>query len=140
MEYANTISGLKAKHAEIQQEVERTKATLAKLSNDRLAIERALQAFGNHDFTTAPKVYDIIFERGELRRFVCDFLRQNGAKTTSEITLAIIDRKGEDPNDREYYGKIQRAVSRCLAHMADKGQAIRDKSKGTLAYTWSLPG
>jgi hypothetical protein len=139
MEYANTISGLQAKRIEIVQAIEVNKAELAKLSNDRLAIERALRAFGNSDYAEAPKVYEIIFERGELRRFVCDWLRVNGQQTTSQITLAIIDKRGEDPNDREYYAKIQRAVSRCLAHMASSGQAVRDKSGGMKAYGWALP-
>lgn len=139
MDYVNTISGLKNKHVEISQAIEINKAELAKLSNDRLAIERALRAFGNCDYAEPPKVYNVIFERGELRRFICDFLREKGKATTSQITLAIIEKRGEDPNDREYYATIQRAVSRALAHMASRSQAIRGKKvDGSVAYMWRL--
>lgn len=96
MEYVNTISGLKSKRIEIAQEIERLKAEVAKLSNDRLAIERALKTFGDAEHVEAPKVYEIIFERGELRRFVCDFLRETKGATTGQITLAIVEKRGED--------------------------------------------
>lgn len=139
MEYSNTISGLKSKRIEIAQAIETNKAELARLSNDRLAIERALRAFGDTDFVEPPKVYEIIFERGELGRFVCDFLREKKGATTAQITVAIIERRGENVSDRDYYAKIQRAVSRCLAHMATKGNAQRSRPSGGGAYIWKLP-
>lgn len=139
MEYTNTISGLKARRLEIVQEAEKLRAEAAKLMNDKISIEQVLTSLGCNDFQNAPRAYTITFERGQLRRFICDFLREHGKARTKDITLAIIKSQKRDPQDRAYYSKIQQSVSRCLAHMADKGQSVRDRSAGTLAYTWRLP-
>jgi len=139
MEYANTISGLKARRLEIMQKADELRAEASKLMNDKISIEQVLASLGCNDFQNVPRVYTITFERGQLQRFICDFIRERGPSMTRHITLAIIEEQGRDPKDRAYYSKIQQAVSRCLAHMADKGNAVRDRSAGTLAYTWRLP-
>jgi hypothetical protein len=136
MEYANTISGLQRKRDEIAQEIEGLKIQLAKLGNDRLAIERSLQAFGVGEVAEPPRFYEITFERGELRRFILRHLRAHGAATTREITSDIMATKGEDPNDKPRYSRIQQTVSRALAHLADRGGVVRSGS--SRGYVWRL--
>ncbi len=138
MAYANTISGLKAKRLELTKEIERLRSEAASLTNDRSAIEQVLRAFGCTEFENAPRVYNPTFERGQLHRFVCDYLRTHGKGTTRDVTLALIADRGKDPDDREFYNTIQRAVSRCLAHMGTRGQATRSGS--ARAYEWRLVG
>lgn len=140
MEYTNTISGLKSKRVEIAQEIERLQSEIGKLGNDRNALDRALRTFGCFEFDEAPRVYEMLFEKGQLRRFICDYIRENGPQTTRNMTLAVISMKGEDSRDTEYYAKIQRAVTRCLCHMAKGGQAVKEKIPGEQANTWALPG
>ena len=138
MEYSNTISGLKSKRIEIIKEIDQLRAEAARLTNDKTAIEQVLISFGDTEFDNAPRVYTVTFERGHLQRFICDFLRSHGTGTTREITLAVIEERGKDPDDRAFYSKIQQAVSRCLAHMGAKGQALR--TGDSRAYEWKLAG
>lgn len=134
--YTNTISGLQRKRDEISQELDRLKAAMAKLSNDRLAIDRTLQAFGVGEVAEPPRFYEITFERNELRRFILRHLRAEGSATTRDIVLSIMASKGEDPGDKHRYSRIQQAVSRALAHLADKGGVVR--SGDARAYRWKL--
>jgi len=136
MDYANTISGLQRKRGEIAQQIEALKIEIAKLSNDRLAIERSLRAFGVGEVAEPPKFYEITFERGELRRFILRHLRAHEAATTREIVLSIMEARGEDPNDKHRYSRIQEAVSRALAHLADRGGVVRSGS--SRGYVWRL--
>ena len=138
MEYTNTISGLKSKRTEIMQEIDRLRAEAAKLTNDKTAIEQVLISFGDAEFENAPRVYNVTFERGQLHRFICDHLRAKGSATTREVTLAVIASRGKDADDKAFYAKIQQAVSRCLANMGQKGQAVR--SGDSRAYEWRLGG
>ena len=135
MEYTNTISRLKSKRIEIMQEIDRLRAEAAKL---KTAIEQVLVSFGDTEFDNAPRVYIVTFERGQLHRFICDYLREHGSGTTREVTLAVIASRGKDANDKAFYAKIQQAVSRCLSHMGDKGQAVR--TGDSRAYEWRLGG
>lgn len=136
MDYANAISGLQRKRDEIAQEIEALKIQTAKLANDRLAIERSLQACGVGEVAEPPRFYEITFERGELRRFILRHLKAHGAATTREITSDIMATKGEDPNDKHRYSRIQQTVSRALAHLADRGATIRQGD--SRAYLWDL--
>jgi hypothetical protein len=136
MDYVNTISGLQRKRDEIAQEIEGLKIQIAKLSNDRLAIERSLQAFGVGEVVAPPRYYEITFERGELRRYILRHLKTHGAATTRDIALDIMATKGEDPNDKHRYSRMQQTVGRALAHLADKGGIVRTGSPR--GYVWRL--
>lgn len=124
------------------QEADRLRAEASKLMNDKSAIEQVLVALGCTEFEAAPRAYNITFERGQLHRFICDYLRQHGSATTRDVTLAIIEKQSRDPEDKAYYAKIQQAVSRCLAHMGAKGQAVRAGASehNAKAYEWRLGG
>jgi len=139
MEYEKTIHGLQRKRRELIQQVECMKAEIAKLHNQRITVEKALEAFGCHDYKDGPRMHRVTFPRKQLRRFIIDYLRDNGTGATGMITDALMQSRGEDPHDRLYRGQIQRAVSQALYLMGEAGTAERlEMRKGRQGYIWGL--
>ena len=139
MEYEKAIHGLKRKRRALIVETEQLRERLAVLHNQRGTCEKALEAFGVTDLGRDKHVNHHRFRRGELRRFIANYMRENERVSTGQLTAAVMVSRGEDPNDRLYRGEMQRAVSHALYNMSRAGTAVKvEERKGRRGYIWGL--
>ena len=77
MEYEKAIHGLRRKRRALIVETEQLRERLAVVKNQRITCEAALEAFGVTDLGRDKHVNHHRFKRGELRRFIANYMRQN---------------------------------------------------------------
>jgi len=141
MEYEKAIHGLKRKRRALIVETEQLRERIAVLQNQRITCEKALEAFGVVNLGRDKHVNHHRFKRGELRRFIANYMRQHQRVTTGQLTEAVMVSRGEDPADRLYRGEMQRAVSHALYNMANSGSVVKiEERKGRRGFIWGLAG
>ena len=140
MGYSHTTSGLQRKHRQLTVEIERLREQIAVLHNQRTSCENALKTFGLVPMGRDKKATSPRFKRGEVMRFITDYMRENGGVTNSEITEALMIKRGEDPADRHYRGDIRTAVTNTLRRMANDGVVVRieERKDGRRGSVWGL--
>jgi len=82
MEYEKTIHGLKRKRRALIVDTEQLRERIVVLQNQRITCEAALESFGVTDLGRDKHVNHHRFKRGELRRFIADYMRQQQRVTT----------------------------------------------------------
>lgn len=139
--YANTVSGLVKKRAELCGESQVLRGKLAAAQNAIESIDRVLETLGYDapsDGMPPRGTRIVFFDRNELRRFLLDELRQAKAPLSSrEIAGKIIVLDGKDPLDKKLLGDMVDRVGKCLRLLRRQGIA-RGKHDRVGLMRWSL--
>lgn len=134
MEHPQTISGLQRKRKELAKTVEIARDHLAVLSHDLEAIERALAVFGVIELQPTPRVYSTAHCRKEMRTLAIAMLKERGECTSRDITLELIERRGQSARDAKLYEKVQKGVGRALRRLEDRGAVVRRVDDGRVIW------
>jgi len=131
-----TVSGLVRKRAEIAGQIEIAREHLSVLEQQLAHIDGALTVFG-YDQGRMPikptyKRQQGYFQRGELVRLVLDTLRAKGPSTVPEITAAIMQAKGIDPEQPRAAYDVRHKVAKTLKRRHAIGSVDRAQD------LWSL--
>jgi hypothetical protein len=139
--YANTISGLVKKRAELCGESQILRGKLAAAQNAIESIDRVLETLGYDapsDGRPPRGTRIIFFDRNELRRFLMDELREAKAPLSSrEIAGKIIVFDGKDPLDKKLLGDMVDRVGKGLRLLRRQGIA-RGRPDRLGLMRWSL--
>lgn len=139
--FEHTINGLLTKRADLFNEAERLRDRQAELKNDVAAIDRALDVLGftgDLDSIMPRQKVVRLFGQGELLRACLHELRHaDGPMTSRDIARAIVETRGDDPNDRRYLSDMTRRISKCLRREREAGHVIARQHSGK-ALVWTM--
>jgi hypothetical protein len=142
--YANTISGLLQRRAELMADARELRERMAVVGNDIAALDRTLQTLGYESELSAPAGVQsstrvVYFHRNELRRFCLDELRKaDGPVTTRDLAEKAIRLEGRDPRDRRLRNDMVRRVGKSLK-LLRKQEAVRSEgSSNQGGFKWIL--
>lgn len=140
--YAQTISGLLKRRAELMDETVVLRERMAGVATDIEAIDRVLDAFGYTGELanrTARQERIILFYRNELRDYLVKALREAGAGlSTRQLAQRLCQTEGKDFHDRRLLGDVVRRCSKALRQMRYHGIIVEAGSdRGTIL--WGLP-
>lgn len=140
--YEHTINGLLTKRSELFNEAERLRDRQAEIKNDLAALDRTLRALGyptsDLDALMPRQKVVRLFGQGELLRACLHELRHAETPLTSrDIARAIVETRGDDPNDRKYLSDMTRRISKCLRKEREAGNVIARQHSGK-ALMWKL--
>lgn len=137
--YEHTITGLLGKRSEMLEEAAILREKQAVLANDLEALERTLRMLGYEGELgyeeRVPRVS--LFYRGELREFVLRHLK-DGPQTTRQLTEALLQNEGKNPQDRRMLADVTRRVGKSLRLMQASNFVQRRKPAGEKHYLWYL--
>lgn len=141
--YANAISGLLRKRAEMLAQMADIREQIAVLSNDLESIERILETLGyDGDLPTkatrVPRV--VLFYRGELRQFLRQSLKEHGPSTSRELATRLVAIEGKDGRDRRMMNDIVKRMGKALRQMQESGIISRSAAKVRGEFIWRLAG
>lgn len=140
----HVVSQLKTKKSELQGELD---FHLKKVEQLRQAVESvniSIKLF-EPDFKLENvkskkfKTKSHYFKRGEAQRYILDYLRKTqSAKTTTEITKSLMQKKGLDYEDQELQSGVQKSILHSIRNL-EKDKTIRSVSfdHGS-GITWEL--
>lgn len=141
--YANTISGLLQRRAELMADARELRERMAVVGNDIAALDRTLETLGYQgDLPAVVGVQSstrvVYFHRNELRRFCLDELRKAGGPvTTRDLAEKAIRLEGRDPRDRRLRNDMVRRIGKSLKLLRAQGATA---STGTTqgGFAWRL--
>ncbi|KAB2920380.1 MAG: hypothetical protein F9K29_02550 [Hyphomicrobiaceae bacterium] len=135
--YANTISGLLKRRAELMADARELRERMAVVGNDIAALDRMLETLGYQGDLPAAKGVQastrvVYFHRNELRRFCLDELRKtDGPITTRDLAEKAIRLEGRDPRDRRLRADMVRRIGKGLKLLRSQGAAKSEGSSNT---------
>lgn len=123
---SHVLSGRLKKRSEIAGQIERAHKALNGLIADLGHIDHAIRIIDpDCDLSRVhakPQLQRKGFFRGEMARFVLGHLRTAPAPCTSlEITLAVMQGRGLDIDDRRFVSVVKDRVAACLWRQKQKG-------------------
>lgn len=134
--YANTISGLLRRRAELMADARELRERMAVVGNDIAALDRTLETLGYQGDLKAPlgvgpSTRVVYFHRNELRRFCLDELRKaDRPLTSSELAEKVITFEGRDPRDQRLRADMVRRVGKSLKLLLRQGAVSRQPGPG----------
>jgi hypothetical protein len=125
--YANTISGLLRKRAELMGDAQKLREQLAHVGNDIEALDRTLISLGYDGDLKGmqPRGNRVVFfARDELRRFLLDELRKaTGPISSRDLAEKLIGMEGKDCRDRRLRNDMVKRVGKSLKLIRAQGHA-----------------
>lgn len=141
--YANTISGLLKRRAELMADARELRERMAVVGNDIAALDRTLETLGYQGDLPAPKGVQsstrvVYFHRNELRRFCLDELRKADAPvTTRDLAEKAIKLEGRDPRDRRLRNDMVRRIGKSLKLL--RAQGVAHSARDALGhFVWEV--
>jgi hypothetical protein len=142
--YANTISGLLRRRAELLADARELRERMAVVGNDIAALDRTLETLGYQGDLPAPAGVQsstrvVYFHRNELRRFCLDELRKaTGPVTTRDLAEKAIRLEGRDPRDRRLRNDMVRRIGKSLKLLREQDAVRSDGSTNQGGFRWAL--
>lgn len=143
--FANTISGLLRKRANLLTEAARLRDRIAEIRNDISALDRTLGAFGykgDLDAQMPRQKREVIFGQGELTNALMRELRDaEGPMTSRDLARSVVALRGDDIRDRKLLTEITRRASKALRVQRTRGHVRSSIDPlGNLLWSWRAPG
>lgn len=142
--YANTISGLLQRRAELMADARELRERMAVVGNDIAALDRTLETLGYQGEMPAPvgiqsSTRVVYFHRNELRRFCLDELRKaDGPVTTRDLAEKAIRLEGRDPRDRRLRNDMVRRIGKSLKLLRAQSAIRSEGSSNQGGFKWTL--
>ena len=142
----HVVSQLRTKKSELQGELDFYVKKVEQLRTAVESVDISIKLF-DPDFKLEDvkskkfKTKSHYFKRGEAQRYILDYLRRTqSAKTTTEITKSLMQKKGLDYEDQELQSGVQKSILHSLRKL-ETAKAVRSISfeYGT-GNTWELCG
>jgi hypothetical protein len=140
--YANTISGLVAKRAEIAGQIEHTQDALRQLVIDLDHIDSAIHIFDPsielQEIKSRPVPPKHQAFKGEVTRIVLATLRNaKRPLTTADIAQRVMAERGLNTANARLLKTMQKRTGACLRHWQHKGVAAKKPGPGQFVL-WEL--
>ena len=122
MERPNTVAGLEAKRTELRNELKAAKKATKAIKVDIQHVEAAMRLFTSDAPRAIPR-RDAKFraERGEMRRFCMNQLREAAEPLTSQIIADEYLKDRDMQADHDTYVLIRKRVGACLNTLKNNG-------------------
>lgn len=139
--YTNTISGLLRKREDMLAEQTELRERMAEVSGDIEALDRVLDAMGYEgqlEAKTPRTARVVLFYRNELRQWILNELRREGAPLSSrDIAERICKVENRDIRDKRLICDVVKRVGKALRLLA-KGEAVVMEKDTAGRYVWKL--